>query len=136
MEVCWGTAYEIRSDDPDRVLAGLDHRERGGYERVEVEITLDASPAPNPESAVREPRRASGIMYIAGPRNANYLGEASLQDIARQIAAASGPSGANPEYVFELARSLRAMGAEDAHVFAVEAEVSRMLTEKRPRSDS
>jgi len=113
------------------VLTGLDHRERGGYDRVEVEISLVAQPLRSGEFSVREPRRVSGVMYIAGTGNANYLGEASPRDIARQIAAASGPSGANPEYVFELARSLRGMGAEDAHVFQIEAEVSRLLAEKR-----
>jgi cation transport regulator ChaC len=113
------------------VLIGLDHRERGGYDRVEVEITLVAEPLQSGASTLSEPRRVPGVMYIAGPGNANYLGEARPRDIARQIAAASGPSGENPEYVFELARSLRAMGAEDAHVFEIEAEVARVLTEKR-----
>lgn len=37
---CWGTAYAIPADDPDGVLARLDHRERGGYARIEVEIAL------------------------------------------------------------------------------------------------
>jgi len=128
---CWGTAYEVPADDPNDVLIGLDHRERGGYDRVEVEITLVAQSLQSGESSVRVPRRVPGVMYIAGPRNANYLGEARPRDIARQIAAASGPSGENPEYVFELARSLRAMGAEDAHVFEIEAELARMLAEKR-----
>jgi cation transport regulator ChaC len=75
----------------------------------------------------------AGIVYIAGPENANYLGAASTREIARQVVAASGPSGANPEYVYELARSLRAMAAEDTHVFEVEAEVSRVLSEKPSR---
>ena len=106
---CWGTAYEIPSGDPQGVLAGLDHRERGGYDRVEVEITLvdlplgsGAHQAREPNRA-REPRNVVGVVYIAGPENENYLGAASTRAIARQIAAASGPSGANPEYVFELA---------------------------------
>jgi cation transport regulator ChaC len=123
------------------VLAGLDHRERGGYDRVEVEITLvdlplgsGAHQAREPNRA-REPRNVVGVVYIAGPENENYLGAASTRAIARQIAAASGPSGANPEYVFELARSLRAMGAEDAHIFEVEAEVFRVLGEKPSRSE-
>ena len=125
-ESCWGTAYEVPPGDLEEVLVGLDHRERGGYDRVEVEISLSAPRRPS--------RRVSGVVYIARPENANYLGPASIREIARQVVAASGPSGANPEYVFELARSLRAMAAEDAHVFEVEAEVSRVLAEKRPRS--
>jgi cation transport regulator ChaC len=134
VERCCGTAYEVTSGDPEGVLAGLDHRERGGYDRVEVEITLVDRPPRVGAHQGREPRNVAGVVYIAGPENANYLGAASTRAIARQIAAASGPSGANPEYVFELARSLRAMGAEDTHVFEVEAEVSRVLAEKPPRS--
>jgi len=121
-EPCWGTAYEIPPGDPDGVLAGLDHRERGGYDRVDVEISLSAQSG--------APHSVAGVVYIAGPDNPNYLGSAPVRDIAHQVAAASGPSGANPEYVFELARSLRAMGAEDPHVFEVEAEVVRVLGEK------
>ena len=125
-ERCWGTAYEVPSGDPENVLVGLDRRERGGYDRVEVEVTLF--------TRADQPRRVAGVVYIAGPENANYLGPASTRNIARQIATASGPSGANPEYVFELARSLRAMGAEDAHVFEVEAAVSCVLAEKPQRA--
>jgi cation transport protein ChaC len=112
---CWGTAYEIPAHDPGGVLGGLDHRERGGYDRVEIEIALM-----RPEIAAGS-RTVPGLVYIAGPENANYLGAASVEEIARQISTAVGPSGANPDYVFELARSLRAMGAIDDHVFAVES---------------
>ncbi len=117
---CWGTAYHVPAGDPDGVLAGLDHREQGGYERVSVELSL----APDATGAGRV---VHGLVYIAGPRNAHYLGPASLAAIATQVAGAVGPSGANPEYVFELARSLREIGAEDPHVFALEAELAALL---------
>ena len=110
---CWGTAYQVPLEDPDGVLAGLDHRERGGYGRLELDVRLEAQGA-TPVEVV------SGLVYIATPENDNYLGEAPLPAIAHQIARAAGPSGANPDYVFELARSLREMGATDEHVFAVE----------------
>jgi cation transport protein ChaC len=129
---CWGTAYEIPSSDPEKVFAGLDHRERGGYDRVELEITLAANTHSVKSDGSGDSGRAAGVVYIASPENPNYLGAASIREIASQVANASGPSGANPEYVFELARSLREMGASDAHVFAVEAEVSRVLAEKEP----
>lgn len=131
---CWGTAYAIPASDPDGVLAALDHRERGGYTRVEVEIALhgealaDAGAtreAPAPSDVV------SGLVYIAGPDNENFLGAASIDAIARQVASAHGPSGANPDYVFELARSLRSMGAIDDHVFAIEAALRHALLADR-----
>lgn len=120
---CWGTAYQVPLDDPEAVIDGLDHRERGGYERLEVEISLRGE-------SVGPSRVVAGVVYIAGPGNPNYLGTATIGEIALQIARAYGPSGANPEYVFELARSLREMRVADAHVFAVAAEVSRVLAEK------
>lgn len=132
-EACWGTAYEIPSSDPENVLGALDHRERGGYERVEVEITLASRSAGRVGERGGESVRTLGVVYIAGPENVNYLGAAPIREIAMQVANASGPSGANPEYVFELARSLREMGVTDDHVFEVESEVCRVLAEKAPK---
>ena len=102
------------------MLAGLDHRERGGYERVSLTLHLR-------ESERGPARRARGLVYVAGPDNPNYLGHAPVAAIAAQVARARGPSGANPEYVFELARSLRSMGAVDDHVFAVERALEAAL---------
>jgi cation transport regulator ChaC len=117
-ERCWGTAYEVPRDDPDDVLAALDHRERGGYSRIPLTLSiLDAG----------TPRRVEGLVYVATPENENYLGPAPLAAIAEQVAFAEGPSGANPEYVFELVRSLRAMGSTDRHVFAVAEALARRL---------
>lgn len=107
---CWGRAFEVAPSQRSRVLENLDHRERGGYVRIEVEIEL-------PSQARRS---CEGLLYVATEENSSYLGPAPIEVIARQIAEAEGPSGPNPEYVFELAKSLRAMKAEDDHVFAVE----------------
>ncbi len=114
---CWGTAYEVPTSDPNGVLAGLDHRERGGYDRLEVELTLVADPAANPTAC----EKVAGLVYIAHNTNANYLGPAPIGEIAQQVATARGPSGPNLEYVFELAKSLDEMGAPDPHVEEVAA---------------
>lgn len=45
----------------------------------------------------------------------------ALDETAGQAQCSRGPSGDNVKYVLELARSLRDMGAVDAHVFALEA---------------
>jgi len=118
---CWGTAYEIAAEDRGAILESLDHRERGGYTRLEIEMLI--------RTACEGSERVEGLVYVAGPTNSNYLGPASIAAIARQIATAAGPSGANPEYVFELARSLRSMGADDDHVFSVERAVAALLQE-------
>lgn len=111
--VCAGRAYRVAACDAAAVLAQLDHRERGGYTRRALEFELAG------ESAERE--RVVGAVYVAAAENEAYLGPAPLLAMARQIAAASGPSGRNDEYVFELATSLRRLGSADAHVFALEA---------------
>jgi glutathione-specific gamma-glutamylcyclotransferase len=121
-EPCWGSAYEVSVADRDRVLAELDHRERGGYARIEVEITLRTS--------TERDRPVAGLMYVAHTDNENYLGPASVDAIAEQILGAAGPSGTNPEYVFELAASLRRMKATDRHVFSIESTLARLVRER------
>src|SRR5690606_31975793 len=109
--ICWGMAYHVAADAAEAVLALLDYREKGGY-RLE-RLPLSLSPG----------NGATGLMalvYIATPDNPNYLGPAPVSAIARQVRDACGPSGPNIEYVRRLAESLRAIGAEDRHVFDIE----------------
>lgn len=103
---CWGMAYQVEAHQLDTVLEGLDHREKGGYERQVAPLRF-ADDAEGPEA----------LLYVATPENANYLGPAPLPHIARQVRHSVGPSGPNTEYVLRLADALRAMGADDAHVF-------------------
>jgi cation transport protein ChaC len=105
---CFGAAYRIGEADRDAVLANLDHRERGGYERLELPLWFS------------DETRAPGLVYLATQTNPNYLGPAPLDAIAAQVARAQGPSGANAEYVLRLADSLRELGFDDPHVFALE----------------
>lgn len=104
---CWGMVYEVAPADRARVLANLDHREKGGYARHEVPATLKSGES------------VHALVYLATPDNECYLGEAPLEAIARQVRASVGPSGPNVEYVVELARALAAMGAPDPHVEAL-----------------
>jgi cation transport protein ChaC len=106
---CWGSAYRVAAKDRRAVLAGLDHRERGGFERDEVIVHVRAG-----DSA-----RLRALMYVATAENPNYLGPASIEAIAEQVQRCTGPSGSNREYVLRLAESLRDMGARDDHVFAI-----------------
>lgn len=106
---CWGSAYRIESGNGEAILDRLAHREKGGYDRITLDIHL-AAPG---DAAV------TGFVYFANPENPNWLGPAALPDIARQVRRSHGPSGANAEYVLQLAAALRDMGVEDAHVFAL-----------------
>ena len=109
--VCWGSAYELERDAVTETLAHLDHREKGGYRRLELDIHLSEG------GSVR------GLCYLADDSNENFLGPASDDAIAAQVLGAFGPSGSNVEYVLRLAEALRDMGARDDHVFRVEAAV-------------
>ena len=100
-ERCWGMAYHVDDADVDDVLALLDHREKGGYDRVRAELHFSDSG----DSSERE--RCAGLLYLATPHNPNYLGPASLEAIAGQVLTSSGPSGQNLEYVMRLAQALR-----------------------------
>ena len=64
-----------------------------------------------------------GLVYIATEDNAAFAGPAPVAEIARRIAASQGPSGPNRDYLLNLAAALRELGATDAHVFALEAEL-------------
>ena len=110
---CWGVTYRVAPHDRDAVLENLDHRERGGFDRLSVEVTL------------RRPTRESirAITYVAAPDNPNFLGPAPLADIAAQVRRACGPSGSNLEYALRLAESLRELGVDDDHVFALAAQL-------------
>src|SRR5699024_2713309 len=95
-------------------LVQLDVREKNGYLRLTMPLTFaDGS-------------QATGLVYIATPDNAAFLGPASDTEMAKQIAHASGPSGRNRDYLLQLADALRALGYDDPHVFALERRLQRL----------
>ena len=110
--VCAGMAYLITPD----VFAHLDHREKNGYLRLAVNDRLRRTAAASAEA----------LIYIADEANAAWLGPASDAEIARHIAAASGPSGRNRDYLLDLADALRALGKSDNHIFAIETNLKNL----------
>ena len=108
--VCRGVAYLVEHE----VFEHLDHREKNGYERHPVSITLDTTP-----------QSVDGLVYVAAEDNHAYLGPAALEEVASHIARSRGPSGSNTEYVLQLAQALRQLNDHDPHVYALEA----LLTE-------
>lgn len=105
-ERCYGRAFLVEPE----VFEHLDHREKNGFERYQVEICFDHA-------------RGQGVVYIAPTGNHAFLGEAPLDEMVQQIIRCAGPSGSNIEYLLELARTLRDLDVEDAHVFELEARV-------------
>lgn len=108
--ICGGMAYLITPE----VFAHLDHREKNGYLRLAIDIMFEDGSS------------EEGLVYIASEDNAAFLGEAPELDIARQIAVSRGPSGANRDYLIDLAHALREMGLDDPHVFEIEQHLMRM----------
>ncbi len=106
-EHCWGTAYRLPAHEATDIIEDLDYREKGGYDRTELSLTL------------RSGRSIEGITYIARPHNPHYLGESSLEDIARQIRLSHGPSGSNKEYILKLHQTLEQHHIQDKHVDAL-----------------
>ncbi|HTO57717.1 MAG TPA: gamma-glutamylcyclotransferase [Pseudomonadales bacterium] len=112
---CVGMAYLIEHD----VFDHLDHREKNGYERNDVMLAFDDG-------------CADGVVYIAHRGNYAFLGDAPLDAIARQVLVSRGPSGANLEYLYELARALRDLDADDSHVFELESRVKSLELDGHP----
>jgi glutathione-specific gamma-glutamylcyclotransferase len=107
--LCYGVAYLI----DHAVFEHLDHREKNGYERNDVDLQFADA-------------RERGVVYIAHPGNQAFLGESAIESIARQILTSTGPSGTNREYLYELAAALRNLDADDPHVFELEAHVKML----------
>lgn len=112
---CFGMAFKVNN----QVFIHLDHREKNGYLRHEIDIYLE------------DGRVVPGLVYIASPDNAAFLGEASIEDIARHIHGSTGPSGNNCDYVFQLADALRDHEEDDAHVFQIENILNTLSTETK-----
>jgi cation transport regulator ChaC len=113
---CSGMAYQIAPE----VFDHLDRREKNGYLRRVITLHFLAG------------GQSEGLIYVAEADNAAYLGEASEREIARHIARARGPSGLNRDYLLHLADALRAMEAQDDHVFAIERELLALEASSTP----
>ena len=66
--VCRGVAFQVREGEEERVLAYLDHRERGGYTRHTIPIVRLGEQAVDAEA----------FTYIAAENNPCWLGDADL----------------------------------------------------------
>ena len=94
--LCWGVAYRVRVDRAEEILAALDHREQGGYERTSISLS----------SGTDREESWQALTYVAPPGNPHDLGCAPVADMVAQMASAVGPSGSNREYVLRLSDAL------------------------------
>ena len=114
-ERCYGRAFLVSHD----VFEHLDHREKNGYRRHELAIHCDDG-------------AEAGVTYVAPHDNVAFLGAAPMNQMIAQICESSGESGANVDYVIELANALRALSIDDPHVFEIEAALRRALQHGAP----
>lgn len=113
--VCVGMAYLVTP----AVFAQLDVREKNGYQRCAMELHFENG------------GQAGGLAYVAGAENAAFLGPAPVGEIARHIAASSGPSGPNRDYLLQLAAALRELDVDDPHVFEIERHLLDLIDHER-----
>eukprot|EP00047_Mylnosiga_fluctuans_P013213 m.30144 g.30144 ORF g.30144 m.30144 type:complete len:192 (+) comp4749_c0_seq2:2107-2682(+) len=117
--VTYGVAYRVAAKNVDAVMSYLDYREKGGYERMELEVL--------PHNNSKTPVRA--LVYTCTDANSNWLGPAAEDAIALQVFHSTGPSGPNREYVLKLAEAMRSIapGVRDAHLDAIEDHLQRLI---------
>ncbi|KAL6527548.1 Gamma-glutamylcyclotransferase 2-3 [Orobanche gracilis] len=98
----WGAAYKISNkEDQLTALEYLEVREKQYDEKAYVDFFTE------PTASV--PAVSDVLVYIASADkklNMNYLGPASLEEMALQIVKAQGPSGPNRDYLFKLESAL------------------------------
>lgn len=117
----WGVAFEVTGSQVEESLKYLNVREavRGGY----LTEAVDFFPQGKNQSPVQ------ALVYIATADNPMYMGPASTEEIAAQIAVCKGKSGFNIEYLLRLAEFMRLScpEVEDHHLFSIEAATLQLI---------
>ncbi|CAK4764800.1 unnamed protein product [Aphanomyces euteiches] len=114
----WGRIYRVPQEEVPEILAQLDHREKAGYDRAEVDVHCT-------DNVVRR-----ALVFIATPDNSDFLGPAPLPEMADEIVTRVGPSGPNIEYFLNLCRCMRDIHVEDKHLIDLE----RLVLERAPKT--
>ncbi|KAG9066454.1 Cation transport regulator-like protein 2 [Linnemannia hyalina] len=119
-DITWGVAYKVPASKVAETKAYLDHREKNGYETHFLDVFQPSTHIPVVEKA---------IVYIGSTDNSEFAGPAPLDLIAQQIYASHGPSGANKDYLLNLAHALRIVAptGTDQHLFELESKVKELM---------
>ncbi|XP_024007083.1 gamma-glutamylcyclotransferase 2-1 isoform X1 [Eutrema salsugineum] len=82
------------------------------------------------ETETSKPILTGVIVFTSTPdkvSNKYYLGPAPLEEMAKQIATASGPCGNNREYLFKLEKAMHDIEHEEEYVIELANEVRKQL---------
>ncbi|PKA57880.1 hypothetical protein AXF42_Ash012419 [Apostasia shenzhenica] len=123
--VCWGAAYCVKGgiEKEKAALQYLERRECEYDKKTLVDFYKQ-------EGAALEPAVTGVLVFTSTPDKATnryYLGPAPVQEMARQIATASGPCGNNREYLFSMEKAMFDIGHEDDYVIELAKEVRKVL---------
>ncbi|CAB3372819.1 Hypothetical predicted protein [Cloeon dipterum] len=127
-DTVWGTAYRLQGSpaEVEQVMEKLDHREKGGYERLSVDFYYRDG-----ETVIKDV-----TIYIASKSNPLFSPhEGDVDSLAKQILNSHGPSGSNVEYVLKLAEAIRCLYPDedhhlDDHVMELEAKLKSLQTNR------
>ncbi|CAA7398775.1 unnamed protein product [Spirodela intermedia] len=123
--VCWGAAYRVRGG-PEEEKAAITY-----LEKRECEYDLKTFVDFYKEGDDAGGSTVSGVLVFTSTPdktvNKYYLGPAPLEDMARQIATASGPCGNNRDYLFSLETAMADIGHEDDSVIELANEVRKVM---------
>ncbi|MCL7023011.1 hypothetical protein MKW94_030326 [Papaver nudicaule] len=130
-EICWGAAFCVKGG-PEKERLAMEY-----LERRECEYDLKTSVDFYREDDPHKPAVTGVLVFTSTPckiSNKYYLGPAPLEDMARQIATATGPCGNNRDYLFKLEKALAEIGHEDDMVIELANEVRSVLARiERPK---
>ena len=120
----WGVAFQVSKHDYCEVMSYLCQREKG-YTLYSHEIVLPH------KLDLRLSTTTNACVFVGENlrENPEYLGPASVEDMAESISLACGSCGPSYEYLFNLATAMRRLvpGYHDDHLFQLEFAVRRRL---------
>ncbi|AQK64552.1 E2F transcription factor-like E2FE [Zea mays] len=100
----------------------LERRECEYDQKISIDFYKEGDPL--------KPAVTGVLVFISTPDpigNKYYLGPAPLQDMARQIATANGPTGYNRDYLFSMEKALAIISHEDDSILELANEVRKVL---------
>ncbi|WOK94994.1 gamma-glutamylcyclotransferase 2-2 [Canna indica] len=122
--ICWGAAYCVKGgiEKEKEAMKYLERRECEYDQKTYLDFYK--------EGETSEPAVIGVLAFLSTmdkETNKYYLGPAPLNEMARQIATASGPCGNNREYLFSLEKAMSDIGHKDDYVIELAHEVRKVL---------